>query len=180
VASLTFGGVILVVGIVALFFALLGSAGYFTTSKIYSFITGKELKDLFRFLPLFGTFFDKDEEENLNNTLSPSSSSSPGSASSFKFANGRSPPMQILPYSDEEEEEDEGNVEVVDSENDETDDNSVASSDAGIADTSISIENGENEQDFQSQIIDKTVKATDNIVKQAPITNGNHHEEETQ
>lgn len=172
-ASVTFGGVVLVVGLVTLFFALMGSAGYFTTSKIYSFLTGKELKDLFRFLPLIGTFFDKEEE------VTPTHSG-------FK-SNGYS--TKILPYSDEEEEdedEDEGNVEILSEDNNESDieqeetksaTNFISdSSDPGIDDSSVEqeftdkpsteVENGE-----------KVVKGPEPIIPQTQELNGYQEEE---
>jgi hypothetical protein len=66
VATVSLGGVVLVLGLITLGALLVGFLGYTATSRIYSFTTGgSELSDLLRGLPLMRNFFSKPEDEGV-------------------------------------------------------------------------------------------------------------------
>ncbi|ODM94043.1 Promethin [Orchesella cincta] len=181
VATIIFGGVILIVGFVTLTAILIGMLGYFTTNQAYLVITGKsQVFRLIRKLPFIGRFFPEPPPNNTTDTPSASdhdnvqlqaSTKNSSPSANGKISNGYGPhhgnhyehhdndDLEDMLDSDEEDDEDE--IEV--------DEDLVTDSDLG-----------EDEQDLGNQeTIPEVHKAENKTVSPEIVMMNGHNDDET-
>ncbi|CAL8143166.1 unnamed protein product [Orchesella dallaii] len=180
VATVIFGGVILIVGFITLTAILIGMLGYFTTNQAYLVVTGKsKIFRLIRKLPLIRRFFPNPPTKNTetpsvidhdNVQLQSSSTSSP--SANGKISNGYGPHHgNHYVHHDNDDLED-----ILDSDDDDDEDD-IEVDDHDLGSNS---DLGENEQDLGNQEnISEVHKSENKTVSPEVVMMNGHHEDET-